>query len=354
MKTLTAFALIFTSAAILTLAWPATAIDEEAVSDDPVASNVSEQPCCPAKVTVSTKPGSCSEGCCMAGETTKADCSLCAKETVVTSDDTVANTTSPLTTGSAEQCTEGDAAKCGGKCVLDTTIAITSKTDAQKCSACPDKDRNEDCAQCPIEKSSKLKSAAKKCEFCTGEECKEECSSCAAAKQETAAADGDSEAAKAPGPGMGRGPGMGHGQGMGRGHSGDSQHAKDHQDFFFLIEHREAIRRTVKNLPNGFESLTESDDPDVAQMIQVHVSAMYDRVENGNPIRMRDPIFRAIFGNTDQIKMKVESTDHGVRVTETSTDPYVVKVLQEHARVVSLWMKNGFAELPKNHAAPKR
>jgi hypothetical protein len=214
-------------------------------------------------------------------------------------------------------------------------------------SACCDKG---DCAKCAATKPAAQAASAsiKKCEFCTDENCKQECTSCAEARKESAAADSESAAAHRPGKGMGRRQGMGHG------HAGDSQHDKDHQDFFFLIEHRDSIRRTVKNIPNGIESLTESDVAEVADMIQVHVEAMYDRVENGNPIRMRDPIFRAIFANADKIKMNVEHTEHGVRVTETSTDAYVVKLLQEHAKVVSLWIKNGYAELPKNHAAPPK
>jgi hypothetical protein len=100
--------------------------------------------------------------------------------------------------------------------------------------------------------------------------------------------------------------------------------------------------------------VTESDVPEVAEMIQVHVEAMYDRVENKKPIRMRDPIFRELFANADKINMEIEHTEHGVRVTETSSDEYVVKLLQEHAKVVSLWIENGYAELPKNHPAPKR
>ncbi|TWU08576.1 hypothetical protein [Stieleria varia] len=140
----------------------------------------------------------------------------------------------------------------------------------------------------------------------------------------------------------------------GRGHAGDSQHAKDHQDFFFLIEHREKIQRTIKEIPDGVETLTESDDPAVAAMIQTHVNAMYDRVEHSNPIRMRDPLFREVFANGKKIKMQLEHTDKGIRVKETSDDAYVVKLIRAHAAVVSLWIKNGYSELPKNHAAPAR
>jgi hypothetical protein len=157
-----------------------------------------------------------------------------------------------------------------------------------------------------------------------------------------------------PGMGMGRGMGPGRGMGMGPGRASDPQHDKDHQDFLFLLDHRDQIQRTVKNLPNGVETLTESDKPDVASMIQVHVEAMYDRLEHMNPIRMRDPIFRAVFANADKIKMEIEQTDQGVKVRETSEDEYVIKLVQEHAKVVSQWINNGYSELPKNHPAPAR
>jgi hypothetical protein len=80
---------------------------------------------------------------------------------------------------------------------------------------------------------------------------------------------------------------------------------------------------------------------------------MYERVENGNPIHMRDPLFAAIFSNAGKISMKVERTEKGVRVVETSADPYIAKLIQAHAEVVNLFVKNGHAEVSKNHAVPK-
>lgn len=150
--------------------------------------------------------------------------------------------------------------------------------------------------------------------------------------------------------GRGRGPGAGRGFGQGR----DEKFTEDHNVFFFLLEHRDAIRRTVKNLPNGIETVTESDDPEVVGKIQEHVAAMYERIENVKPIHMRDPLFRELFANTTKIEMKMDDTDHGIRVIETSTDSYVVKLLQEHARVVSLLIKNGHDELHRNHPLPSR
>ena len=139
---------------------------------------------------------------------------------------------------------------------------------------------------------------------------------------------------------------------MGRGQ--DARFVEDHNVFFFLLDHRDVIRRTVTDLPNGIETVTESDQADVATKIQEHVAAMYERVENVNPIHMRDPLFREIFAHAEKISMEMTETDKGVRVKETSDDPYVARLLQAHARVVSLFIKNGRPELHRNHELPPR
>ncbi|MCO6458321.1 MAG: hypothetical protein J5I93_23690, partial [Pirellulaceae bacterium] len=151
----------------------------------------------------------------------------------------------------------------------------------------------------------------------------------------------------------GRGPGRGFGPPPGRGPGQDPQFQEDHNVFFFLLENRDAIRRTIKNLPDGIETVTESDKPEVAAKIQEHVAGMYERVEHGRPIHMRDPLFRAIFANAKKIKIETKETDHGIWVRETSSDPLVARLLQEHAKVVSLFIQNGFTELHRNHAVPQ-
>ena len=139
----------------------------------------------------------------------------------------------------------------------------------------------------------------------------------------------------------------------GRGHGrGDETFEQDHNVFFYLLEHRKEITREIKFIEEGVETVTESKDPKVAEKIREHVAAMYVRVEKNRPIHMRDPLFREVFRHADQIVMKTENTEHGIRVTETSKNPYVAKLIQEHAKVVSRFLKNGHAELRKNHAVP--
>lgn len=130
--------------------------------------------------------------------------------------------------------------------------------------------------------------------------------------------------------------------------------AEDREIFHFLLAHGDEIERTVKNLDDGVETVTESDNPEVAAKIQEHVQSMYGRIEQGRPIRMRDPLFREVFRNAGQIRMTLEKTKKGIRVTETSEDPWAVRLIRAHAQVVSAFVKNGFAEARRNHSLPER
>ena len=132
----------------------------------------------------------------------------------------------------------------------------------------------------------------------------------------------------------------------------DDRHDEDHEVFQFLLTNHEKITRKVKELPNGVETLTESNDPEIADKIKEHVQWMEYRIKETNPIRMRDPLFRELFQHTDKIVMKHEDTEKGVRVTETSDDPYVAKLIKAHAETVSGFVARGFAEAMKNHPVP--
>ena len=141
-----------------------------------------------------------------------------------------------------------------------------------------------------------------------------------------------------------------HGQGQGM----DDQHAKDMELFHYLGDHGKEITRTITVLPDGVETLTESDNAEVATKIQAHVLSMSARVKEQRPIHMRDPLFREVFANADKIVMRHENTSKGVKVVETSADPYVAKLIQAHAEVVSLFIKHGRDEMRKNHAVPQQ
>lgn len=122
------------------------------------------------------------------------------------------------------------------------------------------------------------------------------------------------------------------GQGRGsRGMMGDATHAADMQVFHQLFDHRTEITREVIKRENGIETVTESTNPDVVRLLQTHVESMLARVNEGRAIHRRDPLFAELFRYASQIKATHEMTRDGVRVIETSADPYVVQLLQAHA-----------------------
>lgn len=140
--------------------------------------------------------------------------------------------------------------------------------------------------------------------------------------------------------------------GRGRGGGGDARFREDREVFHYLLENHVKIRRTVTKLPNGVSTVTESDDPNVVPKIQEHVHWMKERVEKNEPIRNRDPLFAELFRHADKIEMKVEQTEKGVKVTETSNDPKVAKLIQAHAEVVSGFVAKGFDEAQRSHPVP--
>ena len=81
---------------------------------------------------------------------------------------------------------------------------------------------------------------------------------------------------------------------------------------------------------------------------------MHRRVKTGSGLHYRDPLFTEVFRHAGKIEMTVERTPKGAKVTETSADPYVAKLIRAHAAVVTKFIENGPAEVMKNHPVPAR
>jgi len=90
----------------------------------------------------------------------------------------------------------------------------------------------------------------------------------------------------------------------------------------------------------------------VAKKIQEHVPAMYERLKSGKGVRYWDPLFAEAFKHGKKVKMVIKKTAKGVKVTETSDEAEVVKIIQAHAEVVSKFVENGFDEAHKEHPLP--
>ncbi|MEK9795974.1 MAG: hypothetical protein VW713_04410 [Alphaproteobacteria bacterium] len=97
------------------------------------------------------------------------------------------------------------------------------------------------------------------------------------------------------------------------------------------------------NLPNGIRTITFSEDEEVMAVLASHVTGMIGRVETGRDpkVFIQSPTLDILFQRRDRITTKIELTDKGIEVVQTSKDPEVVTALQTHAGEVSEMANRG-------------
>jgi len=113
--------------------------------------------------------------------------------------------------------------------------------------------------------------------------------------------------------------------------------------FHELLSRHDAIKRRVEDIPGGVRTVTTSDDPEIAALIQLHVRQMVARFDAGRPVRKWDPVFAELHKHYDKVTLTMEDIPGGLRVVETSDDPQVTRLIRQHAhRGVSEFVERGF------------
>jgi hypothetical protein len=164
------------------------------------------------------------------------------------------------------------------------------------------------------------------------------------------------------GPGMGHGMGRGMGQGPGASRGAmqgptamltkqDANSSSDMALVMDLVHSNDKIKRTVTLLPNGIRTITESDDPKIAQTIQAHVASMASRLQDGREFNIFSTTLPVIFDNATRIEMSMTMTAKGVIVTRTATDAQLVAALQAHAGEVTELIRDGSAGMRRGMMA---
>ena len=146
-----------------------------------------------------------------------------------------------------------------------------------------------------------------------------------------------------------RRPGM-HGKGKGR--MGGGRHGVMRSAMSLVHEYRDVIEREVVEIENGVITTTVSGDPEAAEVLSRHVAEMKGLIESGGRVRAWDPLFREIFDHYQEIDMTVETVAGGVRVTETSENPEVAKLIKAHARKVGEFVARGPAAVHESTPLP--
>jgi len=131
----------------------------------------------------------------------------------------------------------------------------------------------------------------------------------------------------------------------GRMQHADASFGDDMQLVHAMLFNHDKIKRTVTNMPDGIRTVTESEDPQVAQAIKAHVASMERRLGKGKEFNLFSPTIPVLFENRDKIKTAVTTTEKGSIVTQTSSDSKVVAALQTHASEVSELARDGMVAM---------
>lgn len=144
---------------------------------------------------------------------------------------------------------------------------------------------------------------------------------------------------------------------MGKGMMGKGM-MRDMMPIHSLLMNHDQISRTVKDMPDGVLTVTTSQDPEIAATICTHVREMEERLVKDEPIRQGDPLFRQIFRQIflhhSEITLKIQDVPGGVRVRETSKNPQVTLLIQQHAhRAISEFVRYGMPRAMQPTPLPK-
>ncbi|GAB4330985.1 MAG: hypothetical protein OHK0047_18540 [Leptolyngbyaceae cyanobacterium] len=134
---------------------------------------------------------------------------------------------------------------------------------------------------------------------------------------------------------MGWHPRMMGNRGMGMGGEGSTIHQ--------LFAYHDQIHRSVEDIPGGIRAITESDNPQVAALIQSHVSRMYARLDQQDPIPMigMSATLPKMMQAHQKYQRQLHKTAKGIEVIETAIDPNMVMVIRDHAREVTQFVEQG-------------
>jgi hypothetical protein len=119
----------------------------------------------------------------------------------------------------------------------------------------------------------------------------------------------------------------------------------DMSAYMELFDRHRELRRTVHLIPGGVRTLTESDSPELVAQLQAHVAAMYDHLEQGLEVTCMSQSLPVLFRHASSYRRRFQLTEKGVAVTETSSDPRIVKAIREHAREVTGFVHHGMAAM---------
>jgi len=115
----------------------------------------------------------------------------------------------------------------------------------------------------------------------------------------------------------------------------------DMSSYMNLFDRHTEIRRTVEAIDGGVRTTTESDAPDLVELLQAHVSSMYMHLSQHAEVTCVSSSLPTLFRNSAGYRRELTLTAKGVVVTETSSDPKLTNAIRTHSQEVSGFVRDG-------------
>ncbi len=138
---------------------------------------------------------------------------------------------------------------------------------------------------------------------------------------------------------------------MGTGMMGSATQA-DMSTYMDLFNRHTELKRTVESIDGGVRTTTESDAPDLVQLLQAHVSSMYAHLNQHAEVTCMSSSLPTLFHNSAGYRRELALTAKGVVVTETSSDPRLRNAIREHAQEVSGFVRDGMPAMMRGMMGP--
>lgn len=121
-----------------------------------------------------------------------------------------------------------------------------------------------------------------------------------------------------------------------------------------LFERHAEIKRATDYLPNGIIDTTISSNPATAGLIKAHVIEMYNRLAQNHPFPYpMSPSVTTLFAHSTAYNRSYRLLPDGIEVTETSSDPAMVKVIYAHAKELDRFAKEGMPAMMRGMMGQK-
>ncbi|HUX81480.1 MAG TPA: hypothetical protein VMV35_01440 [Halothiobacillus sp.] len=133
------------------------------------------------------------------------------------------------------------------------------------------------------------------------------------------------------------------------GRGSDEAHRRDEALYVRLLADHGALKRVTERLPNGIRALTTSENPELVQVLQAHATGMEQRFGQGRAIRSWDPLFSALFEYRDALSVTLRNIPDGVETLMTADDPKLVELIHCNDLTLHQFVQHG-VEASKNRS----